>query len=265
MSVQRIFAIVLRHLYVWPRGIERFMWSVGWPLIELLIWGLTTAYLQKNTTFPFSFTAVILGAIIFWGIATRCQLEMTVNFLEEMWNKNIMNIFSTPLRVTEFLIASIILGLIKFLFTASLLILVAYIGYQFNLFQFGWYLPLLVFNLMVFGWVFSFFVTGLIVNFGRSIEEFAWSGIFFLQPFMCVFYPLSSLPAWAQAVGRIFPPTYVFEELRRYFFTGEILLENIGLSMILNVFYLFFSISFLYWMLDRARETGRLTKLDEFF
>lgn len=252
----------MRHLYVWPRGIERFMWSVGWPLLELIIWGLTTSYLQKGSSLSLSFTTLILGAIIFWGVMNRLQLETTINFLEELWNKNIINIFTTPLRISEFLMATVILALIKFLFTAELLILVAYVGYAFNIFDFGWYLPVMMFNLMLFGWAFGFFVTGLVIHFGRSVEEFAWSGIFFLQPFMCVFYPLSSLPSWAQYIGKIFPPTYIFEEMRHYLFSGSVSWENLLISFTLNGIYLLISLLFLYGMFDKARETGRLTKLD---
>ncbi|MBI4991278.1 ABC transporter permease, partial [Candidatus Gottesmanbacteria bacterium] len=68
MNLNRIYAIVLRHLYVWPRGLERFMWSVGWPLLDLLIWGITTSYLQKNALLTPSIATIILGGIIFWGL-----------------------------------------------------------------------------------------------------------------------------------------------------------------------------------------------------
>lgn len=260
--MQRIIAIVLRHLYVWPRGIERFMWSVGWPLLELLIWGLTTSYLQKNMIFSVSLTTLILGAIIFWGITTRAQLEISISFLDEVWNKNILNIFTTPLTITEFLVATIILGMIKFTVSAGILTAVAYLGYKLNMLVFGWYLPLIVINLIIFAWSFGFFVTGLIIRFGRGIEEFAWSLIYFVQPFVCIFYPLSSLPSWAQFIGRLIPATYVFEELRRYTFTGEVLWENLMISFFLNAMYIFFSLVFLHVMFENARMSGRLTKLD---
>lgn len=262
MSIQRIFAIVLRHIYVWPRGIERFMWSVGWPLVELLIWGLTTNYLMQNLQLRFSFTTFILGAIIFWGITTRAQLEMSINFLEEIWNKNIINIFSTPLTIKEFLTATVILGFIKFIFTAGLLMTVALIGYKLNMLVFGWYLPIFILILVMFGWIFGFFVMGLIINFGRTIEEFAWSAIYFFQPFMCVFYPLSSLPKWAQYISMIFPPTYIFEEMRRYLFSGIVIWQNLLIGFLLNIVYLIGALIFLYSMFERARETGRLTKLE---
>ncbi len=262
MNFSRIYAVIMRHLYVWPRGIERFMWSVGWPLLELLIWGLTTSYLQSNSMLNFSLTTLILGGIIIWGMTTRLQLETTINFLEEIWNKNLINMFTTPLTMSEYLVATIILGIIKMIFSATLLMIVALVFYKFNIFQFSWYLPLIIINLMLFGWVFGFFVTSLIIRFGRTMEEFAWSLIYFLQPFVGVFYPLSSLPSWAQAIGKFIPLTYIFEEMRRFVFTGYMNSASLILSFLLNIIYLLISLWFLNYMFEKARETGRLTKLD---
>lgn len=262
MSIQRIYAIVMRNLYIWPRGIERFMWTVGWPLLDLLVWGITTSYLQKNFNLTPSFMTIILGGIIFWGIVSRVQLELSITFLEEIWNRNLINIFSSPLSIGEFIAAAIILGIIKFLISAAILVSVALVFYKFNIFVFSWYLPLLFLNLIIFGWAFGFFVIGLLMRFGRNMEEFAWSFIYFFQPFVCIYYPLSSLPGWAQFIGKMLPPTYVFEEMRRFMINGTIRTENILFSFLLNIFYMTFALIFLKFMFEQARETGRLTKLE---
>lgn len=262
MNSQRIFAIVIRNLYVWPRGMERFMWSVGWPLLDLLVWGITTSYLQKNFMLTPSFTTIILGGIIFWGIASRVQLELSITFMEEMWNRNLINIFSSPLSISEFIVAAIILGVIKFLFTVSILLSVALFAYNFNIFIFNWYLPVFLFSLILFGWAFGFLVMGLLIRFGRNMEEFAWSLIHFFQPFVCIYYPLSSLPGWAQWIGKLLPPTYIFEEMRRYMTSGIIETGNILISFILNLVYMILALLFLKLMFEQARETGRLTKLE---
>lgn len=262
MSRQRILAVIMRHLYVWPRGLERFMWSVGWPLLELLIWGLTTSYLEKNSMLGISLTTLILGGIIVWGMTTRLQLETTINILEELWNKNLLNMFTTPLSITEYLVATIILGIIKLIFSAILLTVVAFVFYQFNILQFSWYLPLIIINLMLFGWAFGFFVTGLIIRYGRNMEEFAWSLIYFLQPFVGVFYPLSSLPSWARFIGYAIPLSYVFEEMRRYIFYHYMIWENLLLGLLLNIIYLILTVWFIYLMYEKARDSGRLTKLE---
>jgi len=263
MNGNRILAIVLRHLYVWPRGLERFMWSIGWPMVSLFSWGLTASYLQTFSSLSISITTLILGGIIFWSITTRSQLETTVNFMDEMWNKNLINIFSSPLTIGEFLTATILLDLIKLVISVSILTITAYLLYSLNLIGFGWYLPLFVINLLLFGWSVGFFIIGLMLRLGgRNIQELAWALLGFVAPFSCVYYPITSLPVWAQKIAIVLPTTYVFEEMRRFMFSHEVYWENLLLSLALNLLYLILSLLFIFLMFEKARETGNLTKME---
>lgn len=263
MNRQRILAVILRHLYVWPRGIERFMSSVGWPLVSLFTWGLTASYLEKSSISSVSITTLILGGIIFWSITSRSQLETTISFMDEVWNKNLINMFSTPLSLSEFLIAVILLDILKLIITLVFLIIFAYAFYSFNVMIFSWYIPFFLINLTIFGWMFGFLVIGLIIRFGRNIEEFTWSLLAFVSPFSCVYYPLSSLPLWAQKIALLLPSTYIFEEMRRFMTENQVIWGNIGISFVLNIIYLILSLIFLHLMFEKARETGRLAKLEE--
>jgi hypothetical protein len=89
MNSQRIIAIVIRHLYIWPRSFERWMGALGWPFFDLVIWGLTISYLQKYSQASFSLLTFMLGGLIFWTIVWRVQNDISVNFLDEAWNKNL--------------------------------------------------------------------------------------------------------------------------------------------------------------------------------
>ena len=117
MSTKRIFAIVIRHLYLWPRNLDRLMGSFGWPILEISIWGITMSYFQKNLSNSLSIVTVILGSVIMWQILARTQTEISIVFLDEVWNKNLINIFSSPLTKAEFLVSIIVLNTIKIIFT----------------------------------------------------------------------------------------------------------------------------------------------------
>ncbi len=262
MSIHRIYAIILRNLYIWPRGIERFMWSIGWPLLSIITWGLTATYLQQNSSFHFSIVALILGGIIFWTFTSRSQLEVTICFMEEYWNKNLINIFSTPLSMSEFLVAAVILDILKLIISTIFLTIFAQLLYSFNILMFGWYFPAFFISLVLFGWIFGYFVIALIIRFGVNAHELAWSLIAFLSPFMCIYYPLSALPIWAKTIGLLLPPTYIFEEMRRFMIYHTVIWQNLLVSFLLNIFYLVAVLLFLYFMFEKARETGRLTKLE---
>lgn len=263
MNIKRIFAMVIRHLYVWPRNLDRLMGSFGWPILEITIWGLTMSYFQKNLLNSASLLTVILGSVMMWQILARTQTEISVVFLDEVWNKNLINIFSSPLTKNEFLVSIIILNTIKIIFTISSLIVVALFYYKFNLINsFGMYLPFLFLNLFLFGWSVGFFVIGVILRFGYRVQELAWAIFLVTQPFSCVFYPISALPAWAKSIAMILPSSYLFEEMRSILSKNPVNMSNLFISFFLNIVYLILSIWFFSRMFEKAREHGRLVKLN---
>src|SRR3712207_8761664 len=55
----------------------------------------------------------------------------------------------------------------------------------------------------------------------RSAENMAWTIMFLLMPLACVYYPVSILPSWLQALAWALPPTYVFEGMRALLIRSE--------------------------------------------
>jgi ABC-2 type transport system permease protein len=58
------------------------------------------------------------------------------------------------------------------------------------------------------------FATAIVLRLGPAAEWFIWPMPALISPFVSVFYPLSTLPAWMQWTARLLPPSYVFESLR---------------------------------------------------
>ncbi|MEK7523222.1 MAG: ABC transporter permease [Patescibacteria group bacterium] len=263
MSYRRILAIVIRHLYVWPRNMDRLMGSFGWPILEITIWGITMSYFQQNLSNSLSVLTVILGSVIMWQILARTQTEISIVFLDEVWNKNLINIFSSPLTKAEFLVSIVLLNTIKIFFTILSLMIVGYFYFKFNLISsFGLYLPFLLLNLLLVGWSVGFFVIGVIMRFGYRVQELAWAIFLVTQPFSCVFYPISALPPWAQSIALLLPSSYLFEEMRNILSKNSINMSNLYISFTLNIIYLSLSIWFFSAMFEKAREQGRLVKLN---
>lgn len=263
MNVKRIRAIIIRHLYIWPRSLERWQGSLGWPLLGLISWGMTMSFFQQNTSFGFSIIAFLLGGVIFWEFTSITQREISVNFLDEAWNKNLINIFSTPITVWEFLIASVILGLIKLAVTMTVMIVVSLIFYQFNVFaSYSLYIPFFIMNLLMFGISLGFVINGLILRFGYNIAELTWALVGWISPFSCIYYPLSAIPFWAQKIALMLPSTYVFEEMRRMVINHYIIWNNLLISLGLNIIYLLLALIFYKVMFENARVHGRLVKLN---
>ena len=54
----------------------------------------------------------------------------------------------------------------------------------------------------------------MVLRLGPASEWLVWPIPAVLSPFVGVFYPLTTLPMWMQAVGKVLPPSYVFEGVR---------------------------------------------------
>ena len=256
MSLRRVVAMIMRHLYLFPRTLESWAESIYWPVMDLLIWGLTTRWLentQKNVPF---LALAVLTAVVFWQVVWRASYEISVNLLEEFWNQNLANLFSTPLNVREWAISLVALGMIKNVLTLVVGVGTVYLLYRLSIFSVGWMLPPFLFSLMMSGWFIGFTSAGLIVYYGRRLQGLAWMLGFLLAPFSAVFYPIEALPVWARYVAWALPMTHVFEGMRQILRGEATPWAALAISLALNVVYLAASIAFFAWMFDKSRERG---------
>ena len=104
MKLNRIYAIFLRFLYLFRHSYDRLADAFYWPMIDLFIWGLTGLYMQKIAPNGLFMMNIIISGILFWLIVWRGQYEISVNLLEDLFNKNLINIFGSPLKFSEWLI-----------------------------------------------------------------------------------------------------------------------------------------------------------------
>jgi ABC-2 type transport system permease protein len=116
---------------------------------------------------------------------------------------------------------------------------------------------------MLTSWAIGIFVSGLILRNGMGAENFAWSIMFLFMPLTCVYYPVTTLPAWLQPVAWILPPTYVFEGMRALLidkvFRPDLMLEALGL----NVVFFAAGVAGFLALLRSARRNGTLMQTGE--
>jgi len=125
-----------------------------------------------------------------------------------------MNLFASPLTTGEFLAATMILSVGKVLAVSCVTVLAALAFYSFNIFVLGVSLIPFILNLIIAGWCIGVLTTGLIMRYGQEVEVLAWGMVFLFQPISCVFYPMSVLPDWLQAIAQLNPAAHVFEGMR---------------------------------------------------
>lgn len=262
MKLGRINAIVMRHLYLYKgRSLPRFLDIFFWPVMALLTWGFLSLYLQNSQFSSVNFLGVLLGAAILWEIINGSQKAISIYFLEDVWEKNFLNIFVTPLSLGEFFLASVILGFIRIIIIAFVLFLVAIAFYHFNIFSFGIPLVAYISNLFIFGLAIALFINAVILRFGTSAQVLAFGIIFLIQPISAVFYPVSVLPVWAQYFSKILPVSYVFEDMRNTVAGGAFDFKSFVIALSLNALYLLLAWFFFKRMFKKVKEKGILLKV----
>jgi len=256
MNIHRVKAIIIRHLYNFRHHLDRLSDSFYWPAMDIVLWGLTSQYIQNTGENINSIVLILLSGLVFWQVLWRGQYEITVSFLEEVWSQNLVNIFSTSLTIGEWIMGVLFLGLIKMIITVSFAILLVWLLYSVNILNFGFLLIPFFINLLIMGWWVGLVVTGFLVMFGRQIQTLAWTGVYLLAPFSAIYYPVSSLPLWGQIIAKILPSSYVFEGMREVLITGKIPFQNLRISFILNFIYTIFAYFFFKWCFKKSKEKG---------
>lgn len=262
MKWHRINALLIRNLYLYQRSLPRIMDVVYWPLLDILLWGFLSSYLQKLNIAGLNAVTLLLGAVILWDLLNQSQKAVSIAFLEDVWERNLLNIFVTPLTLPEFLASTLLLGIVRIALVGVIMGIMAFIFYHLNILLFGFALIPFILTLLVFGWVLGLFTTGLILRYGTSAQILAFGFIMIIQPFSAVFYPVSALPQQVQFLALALPSTYVFEGMRTLLAHGAFDWSLFFWSLALNAVYTICGVWFFYATFKSAKSRGALMKLD---
>ncbi len=257
--INRILALLIRYQNISFGSFPRLLSIFYWPTVQILFWGYFTNFFMSNNSFGiWSALNIILSAVILWDVLFRGQLGLTMSFFEELWSRNLPNLFITPLKDSEIVCGLILISLIRTFIGVTPAIFFANYFFNFHLFEIGLYLIFLFANLIVVGWSVGFLVSGLVLRYGHAFEELAWAIIFIILPFSCVYYPLESLPEIMQSLAQFLPTVHIFESMRSILIDKKLFINDLVVIIFLNLFYLILSISFFIKMIKIARDRGLL-------
>jgi len=262
-SPARVWAMLLRYLYIlrssWPRTLE----LLYWPTLQMLIWGFMSQFFYQNSSYVARAFGVLLAAVMLWDLLFRSQLGLSISFLEEMWARNLGQLFVTPLRPYEWLISLLAMSVIRVTIGVVPAALLAIPLYHYSIFAMG--LPLVAFLvvLMAMGWALGLAICGGILRHGMGAESLAWTVIFAIAPLSCVYYPVTTLPAWLQPVCWVLPSTYVFEGMRAVLFGGSFRTDYFVIAICLDLVYLAAGAAIFFIAFRDARHRGALLQMGE--
>lgn len=214
MDPRRVFALLLRQTYLIRGSVSRLIPLFIWVAIDIVLWGFMTRYLNTVTAAGFDFVPVLLGAVLMWDFFTRVMQGVTMAFFEDVWSRNFLNMFASPISIGEYLTGLVISSIMTSSVGFAIMCVLATVVFGLSFFAYGSALVVFLLVLFTFGIALGIIGCSLVLRLGPSAEWFIWPIPAVLSPFAGVFYPIATLPSWMQIIARLLPPAYVFEGMR---------------------------------------------------
>jgi len=214
MRLSRSAAVVLRQAYLLRGSPSRVVPLFAWVAIDILLWGFLTRYLNAVTASALDFVPVLLGAVLLWDFFSRVMHGVAMAFFEDVWSRNFLNVFATPISIGEYVFGLVLSAIATSLVGLVAMLVLATAAFGLPILSYGLALLPFVLVLFLFGIALGIAGSAVVLRLGPAAEWFVWPVPALVSPFAGVFYPVATLPGWMQALARVLPPSYVFEELR---------------------------------------------------
>lgn len=258
--LSRTTAILQRQFYLFRGSPARVLSLFAWIAIDIVLWGFLTRYLNTVASPGFNFVPALLGAVLLWDFFVRVMHGVTMAFFEDVWSRNFLNLFASPMSIGDYLGGLVLSSIVTSLAGLLFMLLLAAAVFGLHLVTFGISAGAFVSILFLFGIALGIVASALVLRLGPSAEWFIWPIPALISPFAGVFYPLSTLPAWMQAVSWILPPSYVFEGLRAIVQGGEVRSGTLIAGVCLALLYIVIACWVFVQTYRRAVRTGLLVR-----
>lgn len=262
-SARRVRALVRRHAYLLLKSWPRIVSMAYYPTVTMVLWAFLTIYLQPTNNFLQDAPGFFIGAVLLWDVLFRGQLGVSLTFVEELYSRNLANLFVSPLRMREFIAGQLVMSALRTLIGVGGACVFAWLLFRYSIFAMGF--PLIAFFtlLIAFGWAVGLAVSALILRWGLGAEELAWAAVFLIAPVSGVYYPISVLPPGLQAVAFALPPAHVFEGMRALLLQGVFPWSSFWWALVLDAFFLVVSVLLFRAAIGHARDRGTLLQMGE--
>lgn len=256
-SVGRMWAISLRHIRQTYKDVWRFVNIFFWPVLNMIIWGFNAKWIQSSYAHDAHLSLAILTALIGWQVSRRAVMDVSIHLFEEISDRNIANIFSTPLSIFEWVGGIFIMSMINVTCAAGICIATVKLCYDLNV------LNAMGFALLPF--LISLFIAGLSLGFVSAAPLLIWGrrvhGIIFVlceifAPFSGAFYPISVLPSFLRMIAQALPMSYAIEGIRQAVMTGVVSWRLCGISFLMSLVYFVVLFTIFVYLFGYSKNKG---------
>jgi len=262
-SLRRVRALIRRHAYLLLKSWPRIVSMAYYPTVTMVLWAFVTLYLAPTNRFLTDAPGFFIGAVLLWDVLFRGQLGVSLTFTEEMYSRNLGNLFVSPLRLYELIAGQLTMSLIRTLIGVGGACAFAFLLFRYSIFTMGF--PLIAFFacLLAFGWAVGLAVSAMILRYGLGAEELAWAAIFLVAPVSGVYYPIGVLPSALQAISHALPTAAVFEGMRALLLQHAFRYDLFRNAVLLDVVYIALGAALFAAAVHSARKRGALLQMGE--
>src|SRR5258708_29511900 len=112
-SARRVFALVRRHAYLLLKSWPRIVSMAYYPTVTMVLWAFLTLYLAPTNNFLQSAPGFFIGAVLLWDVLFRGQLGVSLTFIEEVYSRNLGNLFVIPLTLPELMASPLVISTLR--------------------------------------------------------------------------------------------------------------------------------------------------------
>jgi len=262
-SFRSAWAVTLRHLRLWKNDPNVPLFYVYWPILDILTWGFLGAWIQQLSAVPsYNLATITVTGLLLFQICSRGCNGLCSAFIEEIWSDNIVNLFSLPVSMAEWICGAIMLAAINMcLVTAScmsLVFLLYNVPVGSTITTFFCFAPPLFLACLWLG----FTSLAILVTLGKRGIEMAFVFAWFFQPFCGAYFPVEALPAWGQKISCLLPMSPVFSGLRAYLGSQQDPTPYLIKGYLMGTIYAAAGIALFIYSFNRSKRKG-LARLAE--
>ena len=148
-AVRRIGAMGLRYLFLLRSSWTRIVELAYWPIMQMVLWGFMSQFLLTSVSPVIKTAGMLIAAVLLWDVMFRSNIGVAVSFLEEMWSRNLAQLFASPLRPYEWALSLLFISLVRTIIGVIPAAILAIPFYSYSIFDMGILNLLLLFKALV--------------------------------------------------------------------------------------------------------------------
>ncbi len=246
-------------LVTWPGELASMF---IYPFIGLLSLGFFGDFALEGGVTSAAFVFIVYG-VLSWSIYSNGQQAMTRGFLYELWSGSLKNLFSTRIRIKEFIVGNVLFSIFSVAGTVGLLFIFSWIVFGFNVLAAGPLMVIGIIGILLQAFAESLLILCSLVKFGHKFTSLSWIMPGIIMVLCGVYYPIELLPGPIRIISNVLPATHAISGIRNLVLSPEIAANELTMSIFLGVIYMLIAISIFKFSIYSSKRDGSLATLTE--